>query len=142
MLIQVATLLLLFLTSCTASETPQQLSEVCFNNNSCFSAEIADTPDSREKGLMYRESIPNNHGMLFSFTEESHYSFWMKNTIIPLDIIWISTQNNVVHIEKETTPYSLIPLTPSKKARYVFEINGGLSQELGITLNSTFRLYK
>lgn len=91
---------------------------------------------------MYRESIPDNHGMLFSFTKERIYSFWMKNTIIPLDIIWISTQNNVVHIEKETTPYSLIPLTPSKKALYVFEINGGLSQEFGITLNSTFRLNK
>ena len=142
MLAQVATLLFLFLTSCTASETSHQLSEVCFNNNTCFSAEIADTPESRQKGLMFRESIPNNHGMLFSFTEENNHSFWMKNTKIPLDIIWISTQNNVVHIEKNTTPYSLTPLRPSEKAIYVFEINGGLSEEVGITINSTFRLNK
>jgi uncharacterized membrane protein (UPF0127 family) len=94
-----------------------------------FHVEIADTPELQHKGLMERPNLPKNKGMLFVFNRDDQHSFWMKNTYIPLDIIWIDNSNTIVHIKNEATPKSLEILTPPTQARYVLEINGGLAQK-------------
>jgi uncharacterized membrane protein (UPF0127 family) len=108
--------------------------QVCFKKN-CFSAELALNEKQRETGLMNRASLDLDKGMLFVFGKENIYPFWMKNTLIPLDIIWINSSNDVVYIERNAEPCKTEqcpPYTPNKKAKYVFEINGGLSDKLGI----------
>jgi uncharacterized membrane protein (UPF0127 family) len=71
-------------------------------------AELADTTQKRAMGLMFRESLPANHGMLFTFLEEQEWSFWMKNTRMPLDIIWINKGKKIVHIERNVP---VVPIT-------------------------------
>src|SRR3989344_7461514 len=73
--------------------------EVCFQN-SCVNVEVSDSPEERARGLMYRESLGENEGMLFIFEDEEIYPFWMKNTLILLDIIWISSDLIIVDIKK------------------------------------------
>ena len=100
-----------------------------------FQVEIADTPAKRTLGLMNRESLPEDSGMLFIFEDESEKSFWMKNTLIPLDMIFVDSKFEIVHIQKKAEPCKTITCTsyPSvKPAKYVVEINGGLSEKLGI----------
>jgi uncharacterized protein len=110
-------------------------SKVCFDDN-CFVVEVVDTQAEREKGLMYRESLDRKAGMLFIFEEEGNYPFWMKNTLIPLDIIWIGSDGIVVDIKTavpcESDP---CPITGHEGAAlYVLEINAGLANELGIEI--------
>ncbi len=100
-----------------------------------FSVEIADTLAKRTKGLMGRESLPEKSGMLFIFPSEGKYSFWMKNTLIPLDIIFVSENLEIVRIQKEAQPCKVLDCEfygPETPAKYVIEINGGLSDKLGI----------
>ena len=66
--------------------------------------EIADTPEKRAEGLMFRDHLNENSGMFFVFDEESSHSFWMKNTLIPLDIIWINADKKVVYIKHKAQP--------------------------------------
>jgi hypothetical protein len=111
--------------------------KVFFPNGKAVSAEIAVTPGEREKGLMFRESISPDQGMLFIFEEEDFYSFWMKNTLIPLDIIWLNAHRQIVHIEKNVLPCpgdpcpSYAPLHPAK---YVLELKSGQAEENGLKL--------
>ena len=99
-----------------------------------FKAEIADSFLSRAKGLMFRSALPPDRGMLFVFGHEDYHSFWMMNTSIPLDIIWIGRDKNIVHIEQNARPCFLNcrAYTPSAKALYVLEINAGLVERYGI----------
>lgn len=95
--------------------------------------EISNTPSAREIGLMYRKYLEPNSGMLFIFPNESRYSFWMKNTFIPLDIIWISADKKIVHLEKNVQPckkfsplQDVCPtLSPAQNVLYVLEVNAG-----------------
>jgi len=110
--------------------------QICINNN-CFDIEIAQTEEEREKGLMYRSSLQLNQGMLFIFENEDKHSFWMKNTLIPLDIIWISKDGEIVYIEKSAPPCdsdSCAVYKSNKKALYVLEINSGKSEEFNIKI--------
>ncbi len=114
------------------SESSHRL-EVCIEQI-CFMVEIADSAEERAKGLMYREALDEGKGMLFVYPEEGIYNFWMKNTLIPLDMIWISSDRRIVHIE-EAVPCKEDPCyvyQPAKKALFVLEINGGLAEKLGI----------
>jgi len=109
-------------------------SRACFSQN-CFNAEIANTPESREKGLMFRQSLDNNSGMLFVFDNEGVYTFWMKNTLIPLDMIWIDSNYSVVFIARNASPCKTeqCPITnPGRNALYVLEINSGEIDKLGL----------
>jgi hypothetical protein len=81
----------------------KQIQKVCFNNY-CFKVEIADTPEKRRAGLMHRVSLPENQGMLFVFEKPGIYGFWMKNTLIPLDIIWLDENFKVVYIKENVQP--------------------------------------
>ncbi|MEI7425030.1 MAG: DUF192 domain-containing protein [Candidatus Staskawiczbacteria bacterium] len=104
---------------------------VCFGEK-CFQVELAKTPLQREKGLMNRERLDKDRGMLFIFDKDGIYPFWMKNTLIPLDIIWINSNNEVVFISQNAQPCKSLICTsvfPDKNAKYVLEINGGLCKE-------------
>jgi uncharacterized protein len=96
-----------------------------------FQVEIVATPEKRERGLMYRRELPPDHGMLFIFPAEKVNSFWMKNTPIPLDMIFISRERKIVGIVHETVPFSLDGRSVSGPSQYVLEINGGLSRRYG-----------
>ncbi len=100
--------------------------QVCFNEK-CFSVEIADEPRERINGLMGRESLDEDAGMLFIFDKEEVQGFWMKDTSIPLDMIWINSSNDVIYIKENAQPceqeceiyYS------NESALYVLEVNAG-----------------
>ncbi|MFH0970885.1 MAG: DUF192 domain-containing protein [Candidatus Diapherotrites archaeon] len=107
---------------------------LCFS--SCVSLEIASTPDEKERGLMFRYSLDENAGMLFVFDSLDVYSFWMKNTLIPLDGIWLDDQYRVVDIlhmlpcAEDSCPF----YTPSDKARYVLEVNAGWAEKNNVKI--------
>ena len=101
------------------------------NGEVSFQVEIAATPEKRERGLMYRRELPPDHGMLFIFPAEKVNSFWMKNTPIPLDMIFISRERKIVGIVHETLPFSLDGRSVTGPSQYVLEINGGLSRRYG-----------
>ncbi len=108
-----------------------QQQKICINSE-CFNVEIAKTFLEKANGLMNRTHLGNDAGMLFIFSSEAKHSFWMKNTLIPLDIIWISKDKKIVHIEHNVQPcesFFCPSYTPKEKALYVLEINGNLSQE-------------
>lgn len=92
-----------------------------------ISIEIADDENERVRGLMYRSILPDSCGMLFIFENSETRSFWMKNTHIPLDIIYISDQFRLVSIQKNTLPFSEAPLLSEGPARYVVEVNAGFT---------------
>lgn len=122
---------LIFLTSCTKYET------IFIDNGQekiKIRAEVADTQEKREMGLMLRESLKENSGMFFVFDNEATYNFWMKNTLIPLDIIFISKEFNIVEIiyaepceEEPCESYKT-----SEPAKYVLEVNGKFTERNGI----------
>src|SRR6185369_17151433 len=85
------------------------------------SLEIVSDDASRARGLMYRNSLADGHGMLFVFDDESDRSFWMKNTLIPLDIIFIGGDGTIVGMKTNTTPLSLAPLSVVKPSKWVLE---------------------
>ncbi len=87
--------------------------------------EIADNEYERTQGLMYRSSMPDSAGMLFIFEHSQLRSFWMKNTIIPLDIIYFNENKEIVTIHKYTTPFSEASIFSYKRAQYVVEVNAG-----------------
>jgi uncharacterized membrane protein (UPF0127 family) len=114
------------------------VSQVCFAKN-CFSVELAITPMQQETGLMYRTSMDQNKGMLFVFPSQDMYSFWMKNTLIPLDMVWLDQNKNVVYIAANAPPCKTnicAVYTPTAKASYVIEINAGAAAKEGITVGS------
>lgn len=89
--------------------------------------EIADTEYETQTGLMYRTELKPNHGMLFIFPDVNYRSFYMKNTKIPLDIIYIDENNVVVSIQKNAQPFNEASLPSEAPAKYVLEVNAGLS---------------
>ena len=97
-----------------------------------FRVELADTPQTREMGLMYREKLPSDQGMLFEFKRTEMQSFWMKNTYIPLDIIFVERSGRIARIARSARPRSLIPISSRTPVWAVLELNGGLTSLLGI----------
>jgi hypothetical protein len=111
-----------------------EINEICFEEN-CFSLEISDTPEKRARGLMFRENLCDDCGMLFVYDEEINSKFWMKNMLIPLDIIWLDSDLKVIHVAnavpcvmEECEIYGL----ELEKSRYVLEVNFGVSERIGL----------
>lgn len=104
-----------------------------------FVVEVADTPAKRELGLQYRRDLPADRGMIFLFPREADQTFWMKNTPIPLDMIFINSQHQIVGIAEEAVPFSLDPRSVGRPSRFVLEINGGLSKRHGIKAGDSVR---
>ncbi|MBV8252228.1 MAG: DUF192 domain-containing protein [Chitinophaga sp.] len=94
--------------------------------------QLAQTDQQREDGLMYRKSMSDDQGMLFIFPDMDERSFWMKNTYISLDIIYIDDKMEIVSIQKYATPLSETSLPSFKKAQYVLEVNGGFADKYHI----------
>lgn len=94
--------------------------------------EVADNEDERTQGLMYRSQMPDSVGMLFIFENAEPRSFWMKNTKIPLDIIYVGDNKEIVMVYKSVMPYSTQSVPSYKNARYVVEVNGGFTTEHNI----------
>jgi len=120
-----------------------KINKVCINNN-CFYVELAETQEERSRGLMYRETLDKDKGMLFIFDEEKEHSFWMKNTLIPLDIIWINKDKEVVDIKKNVQPCveeKCEIFKPSNKAKYVLELNAGQSDKTNIKIGDRFNFF-
>jgi uncharacterized membrane protein (UPF0127 family) len=100
-----------------------------------FTVEIADSPDEQALGLMFRDELADDHGMLFIFPREARRSFWMKNTRIPLDIMYFDGNLALVSMSQDTPPcrVRLCPNYPSEgPAQYVLELNAGKAAELGV----------
>lgn len=104
------------------------------SDNLLYSAdiEIADDEAKRAQGLMYRDSMAENEAMLFIFPDEAERSFWMKNCIISLDIIYVNAKNQIITIQKNTVPYSEDSVPSNGLARYVVEVNAGFSDRHNI----------
>jgi len=94
--------------------------------------EIASTPAQTEHGLMFRRSLPPDTGMLFLFTPDRPASFWMKNTYIPLDMLFVRADGTIVKIAARAVPFSLAPIDSDQTVRGVIEINGGAAKEWGL----------
>ncbi|WFE87767.1 DUF192 domain-containing protein [Roseibium porphyridii] len=97
-----------------------------------FTVEVASTDRQRARGLMFREEMATDHGMLFVFEGEGDRFFWMKNTPLPLDIIYIDAKGWIVSIAADTTPFSEAVIPSREPAKYVLELNAGISAELGL----------
>ncbi len=96
-----------------------------------LTVEIADTPAERARGLMFRKSMPEDHGMLFIFPYDEQLSFWMKNTLIPLSIAYISADGEVREIY-HMSPESLEAIQSEHAVRYALEVNQGLFAKWGV----------
>lgn len=108
--------------------------KVCYKNH-CFNVEIAKTQQELASGLMFRKTLDENNGILFVFEKEGRYSFWMKNTLISLDIIWMNKDNKVIFIENSAQPCALKDcpsIDPGVNASYVLEISAGMAEKLGL----------
>ena len=104
-----------------------------------FAVEIADTPESRAQGLMYREAMAPDAGMLFVYETPRRAEFWMKNTLIPLDIIFADSEGRVMTVHENAIPGDLTPIPGGDGVRFVLEINGGLARKVGIGVGSEMR---
>lgn len=109
---------------------------VHFDNGVSFDVELAKTSEEQGKGLMHRESMPENHGMLFIFGEEAVKTFWMKNTLMPLDMVFLDGDMVVVEIKSNVPPCAVDPCptyASEKPAKYVLELNAGIAEKNGIS---------
>lgn len=104
-----------------------------------FSVEIADTEATRARGLMFRESMPRGAGMLFIYDHPQVVAFWMRNTLIPLDMIFMEADGRVAHVHHEAVPLDETPIWGGNRIQYVLEINGGLARQFGIAPGSEMR---
>jgi hypothetical protein len=97
-----------------------------------FEVELATTEDQRERGLMFRKTMAVNAGMLFVYPSEQSVAFWMKNTLIPLDMLFIKADGSIAHIAANAVPEDETPIPSVAPVLAVLEINGGTAAALGI----------
>jgi uncharacterized protein len=134
----VALAALVFLSGCSPAEQPQSglpKAEIVIdtpNGPARFTVDMATNDDSRRIGLMYRTKMGADEGMLFDFGKEDLRSFWMKNTFLPLDMIFIKADGTISTIAENAVPYSEDPVWSSEPVQAVLEINGGRARALGI----------
>jgi len=134
-------ILLTSLSLCVAQPLPQKdIATVCIKDT-CIQAEVVSAFAEREKGLMFRESLGDDKGMLFIFEEEGLYSFWMKNMRFPLDIIWLDLNKKIVDIKENVMPCSgsCEILSPENKAKYVLEVNAGFTRRNKVKVGEVVR---
>ena len=116
--------------------------KVILPNNFAYTVEISADPELRAQGLMYRDQLRPATGMLFFFPVDGEYGFWMKNTMIPLDVIWIDAARKVVHIAPDVPPCRIEECPsydPGAPARYVLELAGGESARQGLKVGDVLR---
>ena len=104
-----------------------------------FRIVVADTPAERAQGLMNVEAVPRMAGMLFVYERPQAVAFWMENTLIPLDMIFADETGTVQRIHENAIPLDRTPIPGGDDIQFVFEVNGGLSEELGFGVGDQFR---
>ncbi|PJF11212.1 DUF192 domain-containing protein [Pseudorhodobacter sp. MZDSW-24AT] len=104
-----------------------------------FTVEVADTDASRSRGLMHRESMARSAGMLFIYESPRRATFWMKNTLIPLDMIFADPSGRVTKVHANAIPQDLTTIDGGEGVKFVLEINGGLAARLGIAEGAEMR---
>src|SRR6266853_2828746 len=132
--------LLLLLAAVWAAPSPAQLSQyqtaplsiVTAGGPHSFTVELAATPEQMEQGLMFRRSLGPDSGMLFDFKASSMAMMWMKNTLIPLDMLFVDQEGRIVNIHQRAVPGSLDTIAAAAPVRAVIELNGGTAERLGI----------
>ena len=97
-----------------------------------FTVELATTPAQMEQGLMFRQRLAADAGMLFDYRAPAMASMWMKNTLIPLDMLFVDERGRIINIHERAVPGSLDPIAAAAPARAVIELNGGTAARLGI----------
>lgn len=97
-----------------------------------FEVEVADTPASREIGMMWRAQVPRGTGMLFDFHRPQPVSFWMRNTMVSLDLVFIRQDGTIARIAADAVPFSLVPIPSGEPIRAVLEVGGGEARRLGL----------
>lgn len=122
--------------SAACAEALQPLEIVTSSGPHQFKVELADTPAERSKGLMFRRSMPQNQGMLFDFHEEVPIMMWMKNTYIPLDMVFVSRDGTVTGVAANATPMSEQTISGGM-AYGVIELNGGVAEKIGLKAGDT-----
>jgi uncharacterized membrane protein (UPF0127 family) len=126
--------------SASAACPPPEILEVETSSGvAAFHVEIVDTPETRARGLMFRTDLAREQGMLFLFPESAPRTFWMKNTPLSLDMLFMGPAGVVCGLIERATPHSLDPRPSGCDASAVLEINGGLSREMGISVGARVR---
>ncbi|HLI82230.1 MAG TPA: DUF192 domain-containing protein [Candidatus Binataceae bacterium] len=127
----VAWVVIALMPALAACDSASQVSIVSADNSTrgTVKVEIADKPDTRELGLMYREHLDDNAGMLFIFPAPTTAQFWMKNTMIPLDMLFADSSGKVLGIVADAQPYSQALLGGFAGTLYVLEVNGGYAAQ-------------
>ncbi|MCL2139406.1 MAG: DUF192 domain-containing protein [Treponema sp.] len=131
------------ITACSAEKLPSTVLKIVRHSPDSeilktveITAEIARTEEERGKGLMFREYLPDGEGMLFIFERDQQLSFWMKNTLIPLSIAFISSDGRISEI-KDMQPHNENSVLSSRKVRYALEVPQGWFQRMGIQTGDT-----
>jgi uncharacterized membrane protein (UPF0127 family) len=123
--------------SALPSSDPPSGADVITFDGASVRVEIADTDAERAQGLSGHAPLASDEGMLFVFPEEGRYSFWMKDMLFPIDILWLDSAGTVVHIERNVAPESYpTSFTSDSLARYVLEVRAGFATEHEITVGS------
>lgn len=130
---------LLFVATPGAAGASELVIESANGRTHHFTVEVADDERARSVGLMLRDTLPPDNGMLFDFKVVQPVAMWMKNTLISLDMLFLADDGRVVFIAERTVPHSLTPLGPPKPVRAVLEINGGQASRLGIAVGDQVR---
>ena len=123
---------------CLRSGSQDRFIKIYFPNGSEVTAELAVTEEERAKGLMFRDKILPDQAMLFVFEKAGIHSFWMKNTLVSLDMLWLDDEKRIIHIEANVPPCREEPCPsygPLRAARYVLELKGGVAAELGLKIS-------
>jgi len=139
-------LLLLLTGACTSDSDPSSKNPSAFEEEGSLTflhadgdtvrtiaVEIADTESERQRGLMRRRSLGYDRGMLFVFDEVSTNGMWMKNTPLPLDIVFIAPDSQVINIARRTTPFSEETIEPAAPKKFVVEVRAGFADRFGLT---------
>ncbi len=117
--------------------------KVCFREY-CFSVEVADTQEKIQTGLMYRQDLDQDQGMLFILTKDKIHPFWMKNVRFPLDIIWLDSNRKIVYLSENNPPCITGPcpvISPDKKSSYVLELKSGTIKKFGLKKGDRLKFY-
>ncbi len=115
--------------------TSDKVIKIFFPNGTSVTAELAVSDAERARGLMFRDKVPPDQGMLFVFEEEGQHSFWMKNTLVYLDMLWLNNGRQIIHIERMVPPCKAEPCPtygPTSPARFVLELRGGEAEVRGL----------
>ncbi len=114
-----------------------------FPDGAAVSVDVADTEPVRQRGLMFREQMAAGEGMIFVFPEPGYYPFWMKNTLIPLDMVWLDARGRVVSIARSVPPCKADPCPsypPDANASYVIELVSGFCRQHNLKIGDVVKL--